>query len=126
MLARVADPALIEPNLALPEQARYWVMGYAALLTLMLLCGLCARFFARPVKTVAVDYRAPLRPIDLAADDDGVPLYRRLRWILLAFVPSSLMLGVTTYVTTDVAPVAMLWIIPLTLYLLTFILVFTR
>lgn len=126
MLALVVYPTLIEPNLALPEQARYWVTGYAALLTLTLLCGLCARFFARPVKAVSVDYRKPLRPMELAPDDDGVSLSRRSRWILLAFVPSSLMLGVTTYVTTDVAPVAMLWIIPLTLYLLTFILVFTR
>src|SRR5258706_1002802 len=51
---------------------------------------------------------------------------RRLRWMLLAFVPSSLMLGVTTYITTDVAPIPLLWVVPLGLYLLTFILVFAR
>ena len=46
--------------------------------------------------------------------------------MLLAFVPSSLMLGVTTYITTDVAPIPLLWVLPLGLYLLTFILVFAR
>ncbi len=51
---------------------------------------------------------------------------RRLRWLALAFVPSSLMLGVTTYLTTDIAPIPLLWVIPLALYLLTFILVFSR
>lgn len=51
---------------------------------------------------------------------------RRLRWILLAAVPSSLMLGLTTYLTTDIAAIPFFWVIPLALYLLTFILVFAR
>jgi len=51
---------------------------------------------------------------------------RRLRWVLLSFVPSSWMMGVTTHVTTDIAPVPMLWVIPLGLYLLSFILVFAE
>src|SRR5262249_20127056 len=50
----------------------------------------------------------------------------RLHWILLAFVPSSLMLGVTTYMTTDIASIPFLWVLPLGLYLLSFILVFSR
>src|SRR6185436_16026893 len=49
---------------------------------------------------------------------------QRFEWVLLAFVPSSLMLGVTTYIATDVASVPLIWIIPLALYLLTFILAF--
>jgi hypothetical protein len=51
---------------------------------------------------------------------------RRLRWIGLAAVPSSLMLGVTTYMSTDISAIPLFWIIPLALYLLTFILVFMR
>jgi hypothetical protein len=51
---------------------------------------------------------------------------QRLRWVALAFVPSSLLLGVTTFLTTDIAAVPMLWIIPLALYLLTFVIVFAR
>ncbi|HYY95186.1 MAG TPA: fused MFS/spermidine synthase, partial [Pyrinomonadaceae bacterium] len=53
-------------------------------------------------------------------------LRRRLRWVLLAFVPSSLVLGVTTYITTDLAAVPLLWVIPLSLYMLSFVLVFAR
>ncbi len=49
---------------------------------------------------------------------------RRLRWVLLAMIPSSLMLSVTTYLTTDIAPVPLLWVIPVALYLLTFVLAF--
>ena len=51
---------------------------------------------------------------------------RRLRWVGLAAVPTSLMLGCTTYISTDISPVPLLWIIPLTLYLLSFVLVFLR
>jgi hypothetical protein len=56
----------------------------------------------------------------------AVTALRRLRWILLAFAPSSLLLGVTTYITTDIASVPLLWVIPLSAYLLTFILAFAR
>jgi len=51
---------------------------------------------------------------------------RVLRWVILAFVPSSLMLGATTYITTDIASIPLLWVAPLALYLLSFILVFSR
>ena len=50
----------------------------------------------------------------------------RLRWLLLSFAPSSLLLGVTTFLTTDIASVPFLWIAPLALYLLTFVIVFAR
>jgi hypothetical protein len=51
---------------------------------------------------------------------------RRLRWVVLAAVPSSLMLGVTTYITTDIAAIPLLWVLPLALYLLSFIIVFGK
>ena len=51
---------------------------------------------------------------------------RRLKWTILAFVPSSLMLGATTYITTDIAAIPLLWVLPLALYLLTFIIVFAH
>ena len=57
---------------------------------------------------------------------DRLGLGQVLRWIVLALVPSSLMLGVTTYMTTDIASIPLLWVIPLALYLLTFILTFAR
>jgi hypothetical protein len=67
---------------------------------------------------------APAAPTHRFAD--AVTPMRRLRWVLLAAVPTSLMLGVTNYISTDISAIAMFWIIPLALYLLTFILVFMR
>lgn len=57
---------------------------------------------------------------------DELTPWRRLRWVLLGAIPSSLMLGVTTHITTDLSPIPLFWLIPLTLYLLSFILVFSR
>lgn len=59
-------------------------------------------------------------------DPNAITPWRRLRWILLAAAPSSLMLGVTTYICTDLSPIPLLWIVPLALYLFTFILVFMK
>ena len=61
----------------------------------------------------------------MGVDADITP-GRALRWVTLAFVPSSLMLGVTSHITTDIAAIPLLWILPLALYLLSFILVFSR
>jgi hypothetical protein len=65
---------------------------------------------------------------DVAAAPTAEPisLVRRLRWIALAFVPSSLTLGATTYVTTDIAPIPLLWVLPLALYITSFVIVFAR
>ena len=52
--------------------------------------------------------------------------WRRIRWVLLAAVPSSMMLGVTSYISTDLSPFPLVWIIPLSLYLLSFILVYMK
>ena len=67
-------------------------------------------------------------PAAVARELAGAPIttLRRARWIALAFVPSSLMLAVTSYVSTDIAAVPLLWIVPLALYLLTFALAFGR
>jgi hypothetical protein len=58
--------------------------------------------------------------------DDPVTPARRLRWILWAAVPSSLMLGVTSHITVDLSPIPLFWVVPLGLYLLSFILVFSK
>lgn len=55
-----------------------------------------------------------------------VSSYPKLRWLLLAALPSSLLLSVTTHLTTDIAPMPLLWVIPLGLYLLTFVAAFGR
>jgi hypothetical protein len=67
-----------------------------------------------------------LTPSIALPETDQVTWGRRFKWIALAAVPSSMMLGVTTHITTDLSPVPLIWLIPLTLYLLSFILVFAR
>lgn len=121
MLALLCYPALVEPNLRLAEQSRLWAVGYGLLLLLTL--G-CAAFVWRG--------RGETHDADRMTTDDGrrataaetLRFGRRVRWVLLAFVPSSLMLSVTTYLTTNIATIPLLWIVPLAIYLLTFILVF--
>ncbi len=63
-------------------------------------------------------------PLD--SDQGNLTVGRRLRWVALAFVPSSLLLGVTTYLTNDIGSVPLLWVVPLSLYLLSFIIAFAR
>jgi hypothetical protein len=118
MAALVIYPALAERWLHLSNQSWLWTVGYCLLLVLT---GSCAWFLWRSKADSA--FRRD--------EADGEPTIqltngRRWRWILLAFVPSSLMLSVTTYLTTDIASVPLLWVIPLGIYLLTFILVFSR
>jgi hypothetical protein len=85
---------------------------------------------ARPAATAITAHRS-LPPSAITAQQppqapEAVTLARRCRWVALAFVPSSLMLGVTTYLTTDISAIPLLWIIPLSLYLLSFIFVFSQ
>lgn len=109
-------PTLIEPALALSTQTRVWSIGYS---TAVLMTVACAAVMWRR----AAD--APATTAANAADSEDVTWGRRLRWIALAFVPSSLMLAVTAYLTTDVAAVPLLWVIPLALYLVTFVVTFS-
>src|SRR5688572_10671081 len=110
-------PTLIEPALALSTQTRVWSVGYSAS---VLLTVVCAIVMWR--RTAGATVPAPASAADTTED---VTWERRLRWIALAFVPSSLMLAVTAYLTTDVAAVPLLWVIPLALYLITFVLTFS-
>ena len=76
-----------------------------------------------PVSTQTLD--APIAEAIAAHVESPTPRLR-LRWVALAFVPSSLMLGVTTALTTDVPAIPLFWVLPLALYLLSFVLVFAR
>jgi spermidine synthase len=110
-------PLLLEPGLRLNEQSTLWTAGYGVLTALATICGwLCWRD-VDPAVTSA-DNGNPSNGAQVSWRDRGT-------WILLAAVPSSLMLGVTTYLSTDIATVPLLWIIPLVLYLLSFIVAFS-
>jgi hypothetical protein len=124
----LAYPTVLEPTLRLGQQSRLWNIGYVLAVGLTWVCAVYVRRHARK------DVRPPPADLDATAGAAvGAPPRRsapgavdRLRWVALAFVPSSLLLGVTTYLTTDVAAVPLLWVAPLALYLLTFVIVFAR
>jgi hypothetical protein len=135
MLGLLSYPLLVEPHLTLAAQTRMWSIGYGALIVLTCACAWLVR------RSLAAESRAPSAPPSAAGSPAPVPdaaiagsrdrnepptWRRKLRWLLLAFTPVSLMMAVTTHLTTDVAAVPLLWVIPLAIYLLTFILVFAR
>lgn len=113
LLALVAYPFLIDATLGLATQTRLWSAGVSVLALLVGACGWLA-FRAGP--EVVVSETAP----EAETSEAGGPV----RWTLLALVPSSLMLSVTTYMTTDIAAIPLLWVVPLALYLVTFIMAF--
>ncbi len=152
MLGLFGYIAAIEPHLTLVQQRWAWSVGYALLV--LLLVG-CAVLFWRSPAPVPLKSKAPAKSLPPAAPgafvaaspfrrfasefagpslaaqpvstgDEDISLGRALRWVALAFVPSSLMLGVTTHITTDIAAIPLLWVLPLALYLLSFILVFSN
>ncbi|HJV55313.1 MAG TPA: hypothetical protein VJ971_05045 [Methylomirabilota bacterium] len=127
MLALLGYPTLVEPRLHLQgsswlSQTALWSVGYGLLAVLTALCALT--LWLKPAAApapVAAEAEAAPAPVE-----ERPRWARRLYWIVLAFVPSSLLLGVTTYITTDLAAVPLLWVLPLAIYLLTFILAFGR
>jgi hypothetical protein len=123
MIALLSYPILIEPALTLADQRRLWAIGYAVLVILTALCAVCLWRSAPASAPEPGPTTSDAWPIQAP---EKISRWRRLRWVALAFVPSSLMLSATTYLTTDIAAIPLLWIIPLSLYLLSFILVFAR
>ena len=117
LLALLAYPALLEPWLTLGQQRLVWAIGYRIFAVAAVAAGLAAILRPRTADVVAPTVVAP----------DRVPIARwtRLRWVMLAAVPSSLMLGTTHHLALNVAAVPLLWVVPLAIYLLTFIVAFS-
>ena len=118
LVGLLAYPLLLEPTLRIGTQSRMWSIGYALVVASTLACAvLCWNRWSPATSAEAEDAQLTAAPISVIT---------RLRWIALAFVPSCLMLGVTTAITTDVPAIPLFWMIPLALYLLSFVLVFAR
>ena len=115
--ALLAYPVLLEPGLALDLQSRFWMIGYVVLVGLLWTC------FAAVMRSGHNELGAPAQ---IVAPPQPLAGARILRWVLLAFVPSSLMLSLTTFLSSEVAAIPLLWIVPLSLYLLSFVIVFAR
>lgn len=117
----LAYPFLIERVWSLPEQAVWWRWGFVAFAGASLAAGLWVRGRARTPLPGAGE------PESLPATETGAARRRQWAWwCFLAFVPSSLMLGTTQFLSTDIAAAPLLWVAPLGLYLLTFVAAFGR
>src|SRR5579871_308507 len=114
-LALLSYPVLLEPMFTLHTQDLMWTAGYGVLIVLIAACGLLL-------------LRSPaLAMADMQTEDTPAPppsWALRARWIFLAAVPSGLLIAVTAHISTDVAAAPLLWVLPLSLYLLTWVLVF--
>jgi len=123
LVGLLSYPLLLEPNLSLTFQTRLWVVAYVVFSALTLGCVLV---LWRSSRSASIVVRGSASDETLNDRQSPVSLKRRLYWVLLAFIPSSLLFGVTTYITTEIAPTPLLWTIPLALYLVTFVLAFAR
>jgi len=114
-LALLAYPAVIEPWIGAQAQARLWAGGFLVLVALI--AGLGAVTLRVAPAGAGLLARVAAKPIALP---------RRARWVFLAFVPSALLVAVTAHISTDIAAVPFLWVLPLSLFLATFVVVFQR
>lgn len=115
LFALIAYPFLVEPRLGLGEQATAWSAGYAIFVGSVV------------VSTVVVTRRSSRDPLRAERASSVGPIlgWRRVgTWILLAAVPSALTVSVTSVLTLDLAPMPLLWVVPLALYLLGYALAF--
>jgi SAM-dependent methyltransferase len=129
MLGLITYPILVEPYLPVKAQAWSWSIGYVLF---VLMCGaLAAGLFRAPLAEAAP---SPAEVVDEQKEDDptlGGPEPKRapgigdlLFWLALSSCSSSLLLSVTTHLTQNIAAIPFLWVIPLSLYLLSFIICF--
>ena len=114
ILGLIAYPLFLESNFRIIEQTNLWKYGYWILLVLIMACAMFVLFQKQIIFTQESD------------STGSIKTKNRIWWVLLSFVPSSLLLGVTLYLSTDISAIPLLWVIPLILYLLSFILVFSK
>jgi SAM-dependent methyltransferase len=108
----ISYPLIVEPLMSLQQQSWLWTGMYAFLVLLVAACALTV----------------PARAVEELPEETEPPptMKRTLHWIALAAIPSGLMLSTTTHLTTDIVAVPMLWVLPLGLYLLSFVIAFAH
>jgi hypothetical protein len=118
LIGLLGYPLVVEPLVGVSAQSGVWSTGYFALIALIAASGIAIWRLAPGDVSPAVQTKNN--------EKTRVSNFDRLRWIALAFVPSSLLLGVTMHITTDIAAMPLLWVAPLALYLVTFMLAFAK
>lgn len=116
LLALLGYPFLFEPAFGLTALSAYWAALYLVLIAAIASCFFLVRSrAARASETTAAT----------TSDDQPPPTWHnRLAWCGLALVPAALLTAFTTHIATDIASAPLLWVLPLALYLLTFVLAF--
>ncbi len=115
----LAYPFLVEPFLTLEQQRHAWSWGFVVFIALMSLCGVVAMRGHRKPATPGAERR-------VVAPAAKPSRRLMLSWLALSFLPSTLMLGVTSHISTDVASIPLMWVVPLAIYLATFVVAFAR
>lgn len=128
LLGLLGYPFFLEPRLTIYEQQWVFAGGVFAYCALVIVCAMVVLRSAEcgtrhEDKTTGEEPETEFRT---PRSEPRIPARRIGRWVFLSALPSSLLLGVTTHVSTDLAPVPLLWVVPLALYLVSFILVFAR
>ena len=118
LIALLSYPFILEPAFGLRALSRFWAIGYVLLLAALALAFLLMR------KAPRAGDRSAAAALDQPSASPAPTWSDRLGWIGLALVPAALLTAFTTHVTTDIASAPLLWVLPLSLYLLTFVLVF--
>lgn len=120
-------PILFEPNLPNPMQMKFWTWGFYAYAALM---GICMLIYVRSVKPAALP-QGPAMAVATPGPDGQNPTppedshWRpRLRWVSLSAIPTAALIVFTHYLTMDIANLPLLWVVPLSLYLASFVLCF--
>src|SRR5690606_14154281 len=121
LIALLSYPFLVEPALLLRSQARMWEAGFWGF---ALACGGCVLMLWKVASSPQLSLSAAERASGRSSGQVPPPLRRYLGWILLALLASTMYLATTNEVCQDVAVIPFLWVVPLSLYLLSFILCF--
>lgn len=116
LLSLLSYPFLVEPNIGLTLQKNLWSFGFIGLCFLIISCGVV-------LWRSKVQIEKAQETLESIA---SLTVKTKLHWLVLALVPSSLLLGLSNFISTDIASVPLLWIIPLTIYLLSFVIVFSK
>ncbi|MCE3000379.1 MAG: fused MFS/spermidine synthase [Betaproteobacteria bacterium] len=119
LVALVAYPFVVEPYITTREQSLGWSVGYGLF---ALLCAVSALFSLRPAHAALSDTNTAAAATPVTGPAPRAADY--LLWLVLAAMGSFMLIAVTNHITHDVASVPFLWILPLTLYLLSFVLCF--
>lgn len=121
LFSLLSYPVLIEPFFKVSEQSFAWAFSFVVLMICLIMCGIFAYHNRPGLQTQA----------NIIVDQAGSHAKNKIKWsdrvfwTLCAIVPSGLMLAVTTHITSNIASAPLLWVLPLALYLLTFVIAFS-